>query len=77
MRCSSAPGRIRHFASGLRRQAPEPLQGASIEDEVAAAGEIGQDVAAPLGRAHLHVAGARALEAVEDRTDGAPSESVA
>ena len=34
VRCSSAPGRIRHFASGLRRHAPVPVHGARGEGHV-------------------------------------------
>jgi hypothetical protein len=36
MRCSGAPGRTRHLASGLRRHAPTPVQGASISTRSAA-----------------------------------------
>src|SRR6202007_1944090 len=36
-RMSSAPGRMRHLASGLRRQVPVPEQGASISTRSALA----------------------------------------
>ena len=45
MRCSSAPGRMRHFASGLRRHAPEPVQGASTNTRSQRPARSDEDVA--------------------------------
>ena len=48
-RTSSAPGRIRHLASGLRRQVPVPLQGASISTRSADALMSASGSASPFG----------------------------
>ena len=58
---------MRHLASGLRRQAPVPVQGASISTRSQRPGEIVEFAADRFRRAHLHVARARALEPVVDR----------
>ena len=46
-RCSSAPGRTRHLASGLRRQAPTPVQGASMTTRSTAPARSARTSASP------------------------------
>ena len=65
-RSASAPGRTRHLASGLRRQVPVPVHGASISTQVGAAIEVAEHVSLAARRADLDVARAGARDAFVD-----------
>src|ERR1700730_16186058 len=70
-RCSSAPGRTRHLASGLRRHVPIPVQGASMSTRSARFSTSVSKFSPPTRLSDLHVVTPRALEALVDR--GKPS----
>ena len=59
------------MASGLRRQAPEPVQGASIRTRSQRPSRSASTSSLPARRPHLDVARARAGEPGEDRREAA------
>ena len=67
-------GFTRHLASGLRRQVPEPVHGASTSTRSKRGPSAGSAASSPAVH-HLHVAHAGALQALEDRRAAASCRS--